>query len=282
MRELIDIAINKGIKQFYIRVRDSGLQLADSDASKEKYLNELEGIENNDLINQIKQKGYWKIIIRPTSYEENRIGTLVKCQKLLQENKLSLRGWDFPHIAELENGNQYVQAIENFGQYKELLRLYKSGQFIYYKSMSEEHMEEQFSRRVNGKGLEIISTLYLYTEIFEFASRLAQHKSLGEEINVSIECHDIKGRKLFFYDVARPLFRDYISNIEETSQYVINVGIDELISNSNTLAIEALNQLFEKFNWDTTGVQGVFKDEQQKFLNGRYLPLYWSISLHKF
>lgn len=145
MRELIDIAINKGIKQFYIRVRDSGLQLADSDASKEKYLNELEGIENNDLINQIKQKGYWKIIIRPTSYEENRIGTLVKCQKLLQENKLSLRGWDFPHIAELENGNQYVQAIENFGQYKELLRLYKSGQFIYYKSMSEEHMEEQFS-----------------------------------------------------------------------------------------------------------------------------------------
>lgn len=48
------------------------------------------------------------------------------------------------------------------------------------------------------------------------------------------------------------------------------MGIDELISNSNTLAIEALNQLFEKFNWDTTGVQGVFKDEQQKFLNGRY------------
>ncbi|MEW9122329.1 MAG: hypothetical protein AB2421_06400, partial [Thermotaleaceae bacterium] len=252
------------------RLRYSVLKLAVNDTSNEIYNNELEGIENSELINLIKEKGYWKITIKPTHYEENRINTLVECKNLLRENKLSLRGWDFPHLREIESGNRYLQATENFGQHKELLRFYKSGQFVYYKSMYEEYMEDQFQRRVNGKGLEVMSALYFHTEIFEFASRLAQQKKLGEEITVSIDCFDIMGRKLFFYEAARPLFRDYISTIEDASHTEINVGIKELISSSNDLAIESLNQLFEKFNWDTTAVQGLFKEEQQKFLSGRY------------
>lgn len=131
MRELMDLAINKGIRQFYMRVRDSGLRLADDDTSQESYAKELVGIEDDEVVNLIKKKGYWKIAIRPTFYEEDRIETLVKCKNILQDNKLSLKGWDFPHLNGFSNGNNYVQSKENFGQFKELLRFYKSGQFIY-------------------------------------------------------------------------------------------------------------------------------------------------------
>ncbi|WP_163187066.1 helix-turn-helix domain-containing protein [Niallia circulans] len=270
MRELIDIAIKKGIRQFYTRVRDSGLQLADNDTSQENYENELNGIDSNDILNQIKDRGYWRVIIRPTYYKENRIDSLTSCKRILIENKLSIRGWDFPHIRNLENGNGYVQATEDWGQFKELLRFYKSGQFVYYRALHEEYMEEKFQKRVNGKGLEILSTLYLYTEVYEFASRLAQLKLLGDEITIDIECHDIKGRRLFFYELGRDLYRDYISTIENNSVTSTESTVEELISNGNNMAIDALNQLFEKFNWDTSAVLGMFKEEQQKLLLGRY------------
>lgn len=270
MRELIDLAINKGIRQFYMRVRDSGLQLADDDTSQESYAKELVGIEVDEVVKLIKEKGFWIITIRPTLYEEDRIDTLVNCKNVLQDKKLSLRGWDFPHLNRFESGNNYVQSKENFGQFKELLRFYKSGQFIYYKSMYEEYMEERYQNRVNGKGLEIISSLYLFTEILEFASRLAQSKVLGDEITIKIECFGIKGRQLFFYEATRPLFRNYISTIEDESRLEISVGVEKLISNGNTIAIELLNNLFEKFNWDIHAIQGEFKEEQQKLLKGLY------------
>lgn len=268
MRELMDLAINKGIRQFYMRVRDSGLHLADDDTSQVRYAKELVGIEDDEIVNLIKKKGYWKITLRPTFYEEDRIETLVSCKNILQDNKLSLRGWDFPHLNGLANGNNYVESKENFGQFKELLRFYKSGQFIYYMSMHEEYMEDRYQQRVNGKGLEIISSLYLFTEIFEFATRLAQGKKLGDEITIRIECYGIKGRQLFFYEGTRTLFRDYISTIEDEAHLEISIGIEELISNGNTIAIELLNNLFEKFNWDIHAIKGVFIEEQQKLLKG--------------
>lgn len=134
--------------------------------------------------------------------------------------------------------------------------------------MYEEYMEDMYQKRVNEKGLEIISSLYLFTEIFEFAIRLAQGKILGDEITIRIKCYGIKGRQLFFYEGTRTLFRDYISTIEDEAHLEINVGVEELISNGNTIAIEVLNNLFEKFNWDIHAIQGVFIEEQQKLLKG--------------
>lgn len=106
------------------------------------------------------------------------------------------------------------------------------------------------------------------SEIFEFATRLAQAKILGNEITIRIECFGIKGRQLFFFEGTKPLFRDYISNIKDEAHLEINVGVEELISNGSTLLIEVLNKLFEKFNWDVHALKGVFIEEQQKLLKG--------------
>jgi Putative DNA-binding domain len=266
MRELIDMAINKGIKDFYTRVRDSGLQIAD-DNSSDKYAVELDEIENQNIFDSIKRGGYWRIIVKPTHYKENRIESLSKCKERLYHSKLSLRGWDFPHFRDLESGNGFIQSSEDFAQYKELFRFFKSGQFIYYKAMYEEYMDASY--KTNGKGLEILSTLLLFTEIFEFASRLFQQEDMGDKVTVLIEGFDLKGRKLFFYEPTRRLFRDYVSNIEDEAKIEVDVDVERLISESGNLAIKASNELFERFGWDTDAVQGLFKEQQQKLLTGR-------------
>lgn len=268
MRELIDMAINKGIKEFYTRVRDSGLQIAD-DNSSDKYAVELDEIENQNIFDSIKQGGYWRIVVKPTHYKENRLESLSKCKERLYHSKLSLRGWDFPHFRDLESGNGFIQSSEDYAQFKELFRFFKSGQFIYYKAMYEEHMDASYKQKVNGKGLEILSTLLLFTEIFEFASRLFQQEDMGDKVTVLIEGFDLKGRKLFFYDPARTLFRDYVSNIEDEAKIEVEVDIERLISESGNLAIKASNELFERFGWDTDAVQGLFIEQQQKLLTGR-------------
>lgn len=270
MRELMDNAINKGIKEFYKRVRDSGLQVTNSESSDEKYASEIQSIKDMEILNEIRKTGYWRITIRPNYYLENRIDTLTNCRKAIMENQLSLRGWNFPHFRDIENGNNFIQATENLGGYKELLRLYKSGNFIYFKAMKEDYLDKQHLSNLDGKGLAIINTLYLFTEIFEFASRLSQMDILGDEITVSIECFGIKDRELFFYEQARHLFNNYVSTLEDSAECKVSVGIEELIAESDDLAIKTLLQLFENFNWDASGSKGIFKEEQQKFLSGTY------------
>ncbi|WP_215115399.1 helix-turn-helix domain-containing protein [Exiguobacterium sp. s80] len=269
MRELINTAINKGIKEFYTRVRDSGLQITD-DNSSSKYEAELDGIENNEIFSIIQKAGYWKITIKPTHYKENRINTLSECANRLYKNKLSLRGWDFPHISTLENGNRFVQTSEKFMHYNEFFRFFKSGQFVYYKAMYEESMEDYYQSKVNGKGLEIISTLLLFTEIFEFASRMFAQEDMGSHITVNIEAFDIKDRQLFFYD-ARALYTQYVSKLEDKIEIKKDMSIEQLITESSELAIKASNDFFEIFNLDTNTeiFNGVFKEEQEKLLSGR-------------
>ncbi|SEB05871.1 Putative DNA-binding domain-containing protein [Thalassobacillus cyri] len=270
MRELIDIAINKGVKEFYKRVRDSGLQVTNSDSSDEKYAREIQMIKDIDVLTTIRETGYWRITIRPSYYLENRIDSLTNCRKVIMENQLSLRGWNFPHFRSIENGNNFIQASENWGEHKELLRLYKSGNFVYFKAMREDYIDKQHLRNVKGRGLAIINTLFLFTEIFEFASRLSQTNILGDEITVSIECFGIKDRELFFFEPMRTLFSDYVSTIEDSAECIVSAGIEELIADSDKIAIETLLQLFENFNWDASGSIGIFREEQQKLLSGTY------------
>lgn len=269
MRELIDIAIDKGVREFYTRVMKSGLKISGAEDIMDEFQEEVVKMDNEELIKSIKEKGYWKITIRPSNFVENKIETLADLKDLLYKNKLSLRGWDFPHFRDIRQGYGYVEASEDWGRFKEIFRFYQSGQFVYYKAMYEEWMEDSDKQRVNdGKGLEIISTIYLFTEIFEFAQRLTVDGTLGSEVVIEIEANGLEGRELFFYEKMRFLHNHYISK-ETRAKISINVNVQELLQNGGHLAISNAIDLFKRFGWEANGLKSSFKDEQQKLLYGR-------------
>jgi hypothetical protein len=229
-----------------------------------------------EILEKIKKRGYWKIIIHPQQFIKERIQSLGMCKQLILETKVSLRGWDFPHYDfqnEPISGLDYVEQATKFAGQVEFWRYYQSGQFVFFKGLKEDWLEEDGFLGGNRFGiepltsLEIINTLYLFTEIFEFAARLANKNILGDSCKIQITLQGAQHRKLMFFDPSRSLFRDYICKIPEIPYEVMTTTL-QLLSNSSEMALDGIVWLFQRFNWDEVN-KDIFKKDQRKFLEKR-------------
>jgi hypothetical protein len=236
-----------------------------------------------DLIEKIKKNGYWKVIIRPIIFDENKISNLEECKKIIESSVVSLRGWNYPHIDKggiKISGNDSIESYcdSTWLGYFEYWRFYQSGQFVHYFSMREDYrIDEKEIQRIqrqsatkSTKLLDIISTLYSVTEIFEFAQRLASKDILGNTIEISIELGGVENRELFFWDsFSRWLNNNYICTFRDENILVKRaLSKEELITKSSETALSTCMEIFKKFNWSDAPEQ-VFVGDQKKFLEKR-------------
>ena len=71
-----------------------------------------------------------------------------------------------------------------------------------------------------GEVLSIVGAVYTFTEIYEFASRLAAKGLLGKNCKISITLHKTRGRTLKMLDPGRILFDTYQSTLESIPRNV--------------------------------------------------------------
>ena len=130
------------------------------------------------LLEKIRSRGYWKVVVRPTTFVEKRVLDKKALDHILRTTSVSLGGWSFPHVddfIELDSGTDWI------GQKKthELWRFYQSGQFVYYFGMAEDWRDDitgQSPLPNNGHrrvDLDIKDVVAQFTEVFEFAARLS-------------------------------------------------------------------------------------------------------------
>ncbi len=231
------------------------------------------------LIDKIKKRGYWKVIIRPLDFSEQKIPTIEACINLIQSCVVRLRGWDYPHIDKTGikvSGNNNIESSCDWegGGYLEYWRFYQSGQFIHYFSMREDYLDDNEFKKIKSrtksqKFLSILSTLYSVTEIFEFSRRLMEKGGLGENIEVIIELVNVEGRALFFWDFLRHLHMDYVCTFRDENIVIKRVLEKErILSSSAEIALDATIEIFKKFNWLQVP-KNVFVEDQKKFLERR-------------
>ena len=240
------------------------------------------------LINKIKQRGYWKVIIRPTEFKEKRITTREECAKIIKESHISLRGWSYPHISRegiVFSGNDSVASSTDWdeGGHHEYWQFYQNGQFIHYFSMYEdsilkdeklEKIKKSFGfskpEDLSDRFLSILNTLYSVTEIFLFATNLVKKTDLGEKIYIEIELGNIYGRTLFFWDTfSRILFKAYTCKFH--SENIVKktpVKKDDLITSYTQLALDTTIEIFKDFNWKDVN-KSIFVEDQKKLLERR-------------
>lgn len=228
---------------------------------------------NQELLDKIHTRGYWRIIVRPVDYKKERIESLTKCYELVQSATVRLRGWDYPHTEQeaLIHGQDNVESSSEFGSHKGIWRMYQSGQFVYHIAMIEDWQEEDIrifggkSEALGFKGLDLINTLYCISEIVEFISRMATKNVLGNSINIRIELHDTENRRLFSWGGRRYISPNRICGIP---RIVVEQEYDVLSLTAKSAEISMGMTLFvlERFKLSTTAE--VLKEEQEKFLKG--------------
>ena len=232
---------------------------------------------------------HWRVNFRPIDYKEDLIPTLSKCFGTIEKNKLSLRGWDYPHLSrrdtEREQGNNWVASWSAFMGHNEYWRFYQSGQFIHFFSVKEstkgEYKEklrsDMKSHRIFTDGeinwdsvpgfFSIINFIYNITEIYEFAARLCQSGIYTGTVNIQIEIKGIKG-----FVLTAPWERAWHSYYA-ASQDVLSknheVDTEQLIAASKDISLEAIVWFFERFGWLEPS-KNVIRQDQEKLIKGKF------------
>ncbi|MFA6024379.1 MAG: hypothetical protein WC777_04160 [Candidatus Gracilibacteria bacterium] len=244
-------------------------------------------IDTNELLNTIKSKGYWKVLVRPNKFESNLISSLDVAKKVIDENKVDLRGWDYPHVdrdtsAASEDSIHSKCSSERGSEY-EYWRYFLSGQFVHYFGTREDWLiEEEDAEAIRQRFhfgveegtepyrfLDVLSTLYRLNEIFLFTSRLAQAGYLGDSLHLEIELIGVKDRTLFFWSRDRHLRSIYTCDFpSDKITFIHDITKADIISDHARFALEDALKLFSSFNWRTASKE-VFQEDQKKFLERR-------------
>jgi hypothetical protein len=217
----------------------------------------------NQIIETIKTRGYWQVIIRPALFEENKIEDILSLFPLIEKNRVQMRGWDFPHINYKSSPNvdlNWVSQSTEWEHHLESWRFYQSGLFIHVGSIhldwrdrsnwwpADEHWKP-------GQLLGIGDSLFRFAEVFEFAARLAMSEAGADQMIVEITIGNLKNRALYMDDQRRwGLFQHFSASINEFP-FKRLLSRSQLVGNSKDLAIDGAHELFKRFSWQVTREQ---------------------------
>jgi len=209
------------------------------------------------VLDKIRTRGYWRVVIRPASFEERHIPHYSDLLPIIQKNSVRLRGWDYPHI---DSNNQPLNKTDWVGQEfewqdeLEVWRFYTSGQFIHFFAMAGEWRDQSTVWPPEpgwnpGRFLYYIPTIYSFVEIFEFASRLALSPAGAAAMHVEIELKGLQGRRLVSTDVMVPLRGNYVTQVPNWN-HSWEGSQTELITQRLELAAVATRELYARFGLD--------------------------------
>jgi hypothetical protein len=233
--------------------------------------------QTTSLLDKIKSRGYWHIVIRPEVFLKERITSLRDCQQLIENNQIRHRGWYFPHIDErdLHRGLDYIELNTEFRSTKESWRFYQSGQLAFFSALSEDWiaddtlMPNDYRQGIKpGLVLEVISALYQLAEAYEFVARLAQHGVYGRDFYLRINLVGVKGRQLFFWPGSgRYLSMAYVCQVIELPREN-SYAVTDFIARSRDYTYSHFVWIMERFGFEPS--EAVFKRDLEKFFEGRY------------
>lgn len=210
------------------------------------------------LLEKIRSRGHWRVVIRPGHFEEERIQDIAALYPLIQKTSVELRGWDFPHVDLRTSPHidvDWVEQESEWQHYLELWRFYQSGQFIDIAGMPDDWRDQSTLWPADtdwkpGALLGIGDALFTFTEVFELAARLALTEAGDELIYVEVTVAGLQGRSLWVDLPNRwPVFRRYQASLLDLP-YRVEVLRTELVAQSRELALKPAAELFARFGWN--------------------------------
>lgn len=212
---------------------------------------------NEELLKNIQDAGHWRINLRPLSVLAEEL-SMAKCRDAVSESNVELRGWDYPHVllrndasSGCSNGDGFFEAWTSWNTHVEFWRMYRSGQFLHYRAMWEDL--EEFEGMPQRPFLSIEGAIFLFTEIAEFASRLANRLGLTDGLSLSVEARHTKGRRLWVGPGRMSFFEPKTTTAEQI-EIRTTVPADGSRS-AQQVSMEMCKVFFDRFGWNPSDDQ---------------------------
>jgi|GEM_PF-4051180 len=224
---------------------------------------------------EIEKQGNIKIIFEPAFY--NNLIQKTELFGILNKSKVSLRGWDFPHIPNTDqdytkrpysifNGVEFYTFRDKF---EEVFRFYQSGQFVGKFTLYEDVLSEVRGREINpGQYMDFLSLIYRTTEICLFIKNLVEIIDVNGG-KLTIEINKTNGRELesIFSPNIFPFEAGYVCRMDSII-ITKDFSKEEIIDNFAEIGREFIKNIFVDFNW-TNFSEEMIKTHQENLLNRR-------------
>lgn len=227
------------------------------------------------LLALIHGNGYWRVLLRPPAFQPARLRDRAHCLSVVHQSSVDLSGWHYPIVGHgpSDEGPDWVGGGGSAMAFIEYWRFFQSGQFVHHIATREDHMARlglfhpQFFVPGEGKRyLAITSTLFMITDIMEFAARLAYRNVLAPAGTVQIDLHGMAGRQLTFMTPDRRLPESHWFK-EETVQLKQSLSRDEIIGRPAEIAIDLTIDLLGKAGW--AAPRALLSDDQARYTERR-------------
>jgi hypothetical protein len=239
--------------------------------------------EANEILSLIAKEPYYSVRIAPTRALEPV--TLREAKRVVGDNAVRLRGWDFPHFEsnDVHNGSSFAFSFVNWQRHVELWRIYQSRQFVYLGASWDTAMDFQEKLRkeldhmllprpaakesVAGL-LSYIGVIYSVTEFYLFASRLANELNYREYVRLEIALHNVDGWALASGDprvLWHWLYQAHVKTIRIPAP-----DPSELFTEADaaSAAQKGLAVLFAGFNWEDSA--GAIETWQRRLIERQF------------
>ncbi len=213
----------------------------------------------SDLLEKIRSRGHWKVIVRPTQFVENRVEDFSKLEHILEKSSVRLSRWGFPHISDksmLHRGADWTGQELEWERYLEIWRFYQSGQFVYYGGLVTDWSDETNGLHRKGvdetKKLSVRDVIFRYTEVFELAARLSLTKAGGDGTHIEVTLDNLGSRRLWLDPSSHwgsSVIQKFSLSINEWT-YKDNFNSAALFANTKELALKPAIELFRRFGWN--------------------------------
>lgn len=259
MRDLLEIATDKALREFLRRAREVGVPLpapettivSDSDLFDAE--RDQAWAPESPVMGQLAAIGHSDIAIRPGPYDPKRLdpGML---EPFVEQQTVRLRGWPLPYLDRREPVNRYGTWIgqdikPRLVPHLEAWRQCGSGQFLHRRALSTDMRDASILKPLDlrATGAVALWDVLLYmVEVAEFAARVATELRC-DHLSFVVGLGNIAGRQLISGDMEHDYVREglivYAGQLTATRQ----VDSAALLSDVRGVGVSLAQDLLRQF-----------------------------------
>ena len=261
MREVLELAIDKGVRELLRRTRSIGLGVADlhlpETADRTAFEAEVAEAWKTDstTLERLRNLGHTDIAIRALPYERERLGPAPR-EAMLAELAVRMRGWPLPYIDQRE---QIIRAGTFIGQdisptvvpHLEGWRLFTSGQFLHRRALGTDMRDspilEPNSDRATG-AVALWDIVLYFVEVAELAARMSRALD-AQQVEILVELKGVAGRELISGDEREHVRAGLIVHRSQLS-YRRQFATAALLADARGIGITLAQGILRQFGLD--------------------------------